>query len=85
MKVKSELHAPAALTPRKEPPGIRWTGGCVEPTAGLYTVAKIFIWEQFAEENTWYYERGNDRTEENTYNEEIHNLYSNSNIIRVIK
>jgi len=37
MEVSGQLHAPAALLPRKEP---LWMGGWVGPRAGLDTVVK---------------------------------------------
>jgi hypothetical protein len=38
MEVSSQLHAPAALTPGKEPSGTHWIGVWVGPRAGLDTV-----------------------------------------------
>jgi hypothetical protein len=44
MKVISELHVPAALTPGERTNGTHWTGGWMVPRAGLYDVEnrKIF-------------------------------------------
>jgi len=38
MEVSGQLHAPAALLPRKESPGTHWIGGWVGPRAGILTV-----------------------------------------------
>jgi hypothetical protein len=40
MEVSSQLHAPAALPPRKRAPGTHWIGGWVGPTAVLDAVVK---------------------------------------------
>jgi hypothetical protein len=40
--VSGQLHAPAALLPRKEPPGTHWMGGWVGPRASLDDVEKIY-------------------------------------------
>jgi hypothetical protein len=37
MGVTSQRHAPAALYPRGKDPGTHWTGGWVDPRAGLDT------------------------------------------------
>jgi hypothetical protein len=33
MEVGGQLHAPVALSPRKEPPSTHWIGDCVDPRA----------------------------------------------------
>jgi hypothetical protein len=40
MEVSGQVHAPAALTPGKEPLGTHWVGGWVGPRAVLDTVVK---------------------------------------------
>jgi hypothetical protein len=35
MEVSGQLHAAAALTSGKEPPGTHWAGGWVGPRAGV--------------------------------------------------
>jgi hypothetical protein len=45
MEVSGQLHAPAALTPGKEPPRSHWIGGWVGPRAGLDRVVKRKILE----------------------------------------
>jgi hypothetical protein len=40
MEVSGQLHAPAALPPGKESPGIHWIGGWVGPRAGLDATEK---------------------------------------------
>jgi hypothetical protein len=40
MEVSGQFHAPAALSPGKEPPGTHSTGGWVGPTACLDDVQK---------------------------------------------
>jgi hypothetical protein len=40
LEVSGQLHAPAALPSRKEPPGIHWIGGWVGPRGGLDDVEK---------------------------------------------
>jgi hypothetical protein len=40
MEVSGQLHAPAALFPRKKVPGTHWIGGWVGPRTGLYEVVK---------------------------------------------
>jgi hypothetical protein len=35
LEVSGQFHAPAALPSKKEPPGIHWTGGWVDPRGGL--------------------------------------------------
>jgi hypothetical protein len=40
MEVSGQLHAPAALTPGKEPPGTHYIGGWVGPRAGFDVVGK---------------------------------------------
>jgi hypothetical protein len=35
-----QLHAPATLSPGKEPPGTHYIGGCVDPRAGLDEMKK---------------------------------------------
>jgi hypothetical protein len=43
MEMSGQLHAPAALPSRKEPPGTHWIGGWVDPRAILDAVVKIEI------------------------------------------
>jgi len=38
--VSGELHAPPALSPEKESPGIHWVGDWMGPRVGLDAVAK---------------------------------------------
>jgi hypothetical protein len=40
MEVNGQLHAPAALPPRKYPPVTHWIGGWVDPRVGLDAVEK---------------------------------------------
>jgi hypothetical protein len=40
MEKSAQLHDPAALPPRKGPPGTRWIGGWVGPRVGLDDVEK---------------------------------------------
>jgi hypothetical protein len=41
MEVNDQRHAPAALYPRGiDPPGTHWTGGWVDPRAGLDSEAR---------------------------------------------
>jgi hypothetical protein len=40
MEVNGQFHAPAALPPGKEPPGIHWTGDWVGTGAVLAAVVK---------------------------------------------
>jgi len=40
MEVSGQLHAPATLTPGKNPYDTHWIGGWVGPRAGLDTVVK---------------------------------------------
>jgi hypothetical protein len=40
MEVSGQLHAPAALTPGKEPSGIHWIGSWVGPSASLDTASR---------------------------------------------
>jgi hypothetical protein len=39
--MSGQLHAPANLTPRKEPPVIHWIGGWLNPRAGLDDMEKL--------------------------------------------
>jgi hypothetical protein len=41
MKVSDQLHAPAALSPGKEPPTTHWIGGWVDPIADLDDVETV--------------------------------------------
>jgi hypothetical protein len=38
--MSGQLHAPATVIPRKEPPGTHWIGGWVGPTASLNDMEK---------------------------------------------
>jgi hypothetical protein len=40
MEVSGQRHAPAALCPGEKTPGTHWTGGWVDPKAGLVTEAR---------------------------------------------
>jgi hypothetical protein len=40
MEVSDQRHGPAALYPRRKDPGTHWTGGWVDPRAGLDTQAR---------------------------------------------
>jgi hypothetical protein len=40
MMVSGQRHAPAALYPGERTPGTHWTGGWVDPRAGLDTEAR---------------------------------------------
>jgi hypothetical protein len=44
MEVSDHLHAPAALTPRKEPSVSNWIGGWMGPGTGLDDVGKKNTW-----------------------------------------
>jgi hypothetical protein len=51
MEVSGQLHAPAALLPRKEPPATHWIGGWVGPRAVLDVVVKRKIPSPHRESN----------------------------------
>jgi len=51
MEESGNLHAPAALSPKKLTPRAHWTGGWVGPRAGLDTVAKRSITSTSRESN----------------------------------
>jgi hypothetical protein len=52
MEVSSQLHAQAALPPRKRAPGTHWIGGWVGPRAGLEAVVKRKIPSTHRESNS---------------------------------